>query len=406
MNGLVELFSVPGRGILSTRLAWSRDGKWLAVPHLHGYVSVIDFEQRERKSISVRPQESTDEVPLGHWFGPWCVAWTPDGNLAIGGGDRNSVQFRDPSTRSRLREVELSGTAHEIEFSPDGSLLAAASTDGTVYLWDYPQLNVVQIFRGHMGPVRTISWDSSGQRLASGGKDGKIVLWSPEKSVPAGVLEGHANFVNHIAWNPPGTMLASASRDRTVGLWDPQNGRLLHSLEGHKGAVSHVSFSPDGRLLVSTGQYGVIRFWRASNGTPLDTSINVRPSNSKSNRGLSIAFHPRESYIATPGPESLVRVWAYDSAAIWSLTRSDAVQYTSARVILVGDSGVGKTGLGWRIAHGAFKEQQSTHGQQFWQVDQLRRHRSDGTDCEVVLWDWPANRITELSTHFFWRRRT
>ena len=30
------------------------------------------------------------------------------------------------------------------------------------------------------------------------------------------------------------------------------------------------------------------------------------------------------------------------------------------------DSGVGKTGLGWRLAHGEFKEHPSTHGQQFW----------------------------------------
>jgi hypothetical protein len=56
-------------------------------------------------------------------------------------------------------------------------------------------------------------------------------------------------------------------------------------------------------------------------------------------------------------------------------------------VVLVGDSGVGKTGLGWRLAHGTFKEHASTHGQQFWLLDELRKKRADGTECEAVLWD-------------------
>ncbi|HEX5706786.1 MAG TPA: TIR domain-containing protein [Pyrinomonadaceae bacterium] len=54
----------------------------------------------------------------------------------------------------------------------------------------------------------------------------------------------------------------------------------------------------------------------------------------------------------------------------------------------MGDSGVGKTGLGWRIAHGEFKEHPSTHGQQFWVIDELGATRADGTQCEAVLWDF------------------
>ena len=64
-----------------------------------------------------------------------------------------------------------------------------------------------------------------------------------------------------------------------------------------------------------------------------------------------------------------------------------SVHYTTAKVVLVGDSGVGKTGLGWRLAHREFKEHASTHGQQFWVIDELGQRRVDGTQCEVVLWD-------------------
>ncbi|MCP4701058.1 MAG: GTP-binding protein [Gammaproteobacteria bacterium] len=70
-----------------------------------------------------------------------------------------------------------------------------------------------------------------------------------------------------------------------------------------------------------------------------------------------------------------------------------SVRYTSAKIVLMGDSGVGKTGLGWRLAHGEFKEHASTHGQQFWVIDELRAKREDGTECEAVLWDLAGQHV-------------
>ena len=71
----------------------------------------------------------------------------------------------------------------------------------------------------------------------------------------------------------------------------------------------------------------------------------------------------------------------------------ESVNYTTAKLVLVGDSGVGKTGLGWRLAYGEFKEHASTHGQQFWTIPQFGLKRKDGTDCEAVLWDLAGQHV-------------
>src|SRR5437870_6065327 len=65
-----------------------------------------------------------------------------------------------------------------------------------------------------------------------------------------------------------------------------------------------------------------------------------------------------------------------------------SVHYTTAKIALVGDSAVGKSGLGYRIAEDRFQITESTHGQQFWVVDKLGKMRHDGTQCEAVLWDF------------------
>ena len=100
-----------------------------------------------------------------------------------------------------------------------------------------------------------------------------------------------------------------------------------------------------------------------------------------------IAFHPHLPVLATLGErDTIIRIWELDEAVLLSQAQENA-HYTTAKLVLVGDSGVGKTGLGWRLAHGEFKEHASTHGQQFWPIKELNLKRKDGTECEAVLWD-------------------
>ena len=109
-----------------------------------------------------------------------------------------------------------------------------------------------------------------------------------------------------------------------------------------------------------------------------------------------LAFHPHLPTLATVGSalgtpmekrDREIHIWELDLAVLFRQPTPSTVTYTSAKVVLVGDSGVGKTGLGWRVAHGDFKEHSSTHGQQFWLLKQLCTQRRDGAQCEAVLWD-------------------
>src|SRR5262249_40858184 len=68
--------------------------------------------------------------------------------------------------------------------------------------------------------------------------------------------------------------------------------------------------------------------------------------------------------------------------------REAFAKYTTAKIVLLGDSGVGKTSLGWRLKHGNFQAHESTHGAQFWLLDGLSERRADGTQCDAILWDF------------------
>jgi GTPase SAR1 family protein len=84
---------------------------------------------------------------------------------------------------------------------------------------------------------------------------------------------------------------------------------------------------------------------------------------------------------------SVVRLWELDVDLLLAHPAMPSVAYTTAKIVLVGESGVGKTGLGWRLAHGEFIQHASAHGQQFWLLDELCSIGADGIECEAVRWD-------------------
>jgi GTPase SAR1 family protein len=188
-------------------------------------------------------------------------------------------------------------------------------------------------------------------------------------------------------------VVASGNQDTTIRLWHSRSGKLIREIDGHTDMLQSVAFSADGRLLASKACDGTLRLWNTDTGICLATIIE--PTHSQ-DWAPGIAFHPNLPVLATVGSDPDrglegrdrdIHIYELDPAVLLGQPASTAITYSSAKIVLVGDSGVGKTGLGWRLAKGEFKEHASTHGQQFWPLKHLDRTRSDGAQCEAVLWD-------------------
>lgn len=134
----------------------------------------------------------------------------------------------------------------DVAVGADG-LVATASQDRTVSLWDVDDGARVGVLVEHTDDVDTIAFSADGRLLASAGKDRKVVLWDVERRSRLAVLAGHNGEVTTVAFSADGRMLASGDNRGDLILWDVERRDQVATMgDTHSGEVA---FSPDGRLL-------------------------------------------------------------------------------------------------------------------------------------------------------------
>ena len=111
-----------------------------------------------------------------------------------------------------------------------------------------------------------LAFRPDGQLLASASDNSSVRLWDPNTRALQRILKGHSDWVRAVAFRPDGQLLASASDDRSVRLWDPTTGALRNTLTGHSGGVRGVAFSSDGQLLASASEDYEVRLWHTQTG--------------------------------------------------------------------------------------------------------------------------------------------
>lgn len=362
-------------------ITWSADGSRLATGDRAGNIRIWNAKAKDGYKTALQRLSVKTEARYERTLR--CLCWSPKRDSLLCGMEDGSIRHIGLNDSSE-RTIDLHDEwINNIAWSPETNLIASTSRDNTTLVWSLDKPNPVFCFNGKYAATAKASWEQSSKFLVFSDSR-RLLTFNPQTWQL--VRELRPLDSSEIISCAISKNTAAISNYRAIKIFDLKSGALQFSIEAHTEIVTALAFSSCGRFLASKSRDYTVKIWETATWSTVADFYEPHPSGFPS----ILSFHPKEPILATFGAqgETELRLWHLSpDVLLRDVGPKKALHYTTARVALVGDSGVGKTGLGWRIATGEFREHPSTHGQQFWHIDSLANARSDGALCQVVLWD-------------------
>jgi GTPase SAR1 family protein/nucleotide-binding universal stress UspA family protein len=328
---------------LAPGLTWSQGGDKLAFRDDNGQGRLVGLSG---------PISAHGAEPRVSAFGPaTAMAFTPDGDrLAVLAPSlpgrmtlmliraNREVIWERVLTRDRMSSRHLEGV--NLALSPDGRLLACTTGTSTVWVFDATTGRPVRQFDDHSQTVTGLGWIDD-EWIISASTDATLQVWRLDGSVSSTVVE---------------TIAAAGMvyvRERCTALvWSARGELLAWSLAG----------------------------------TPAQLWYRDPPSRSVAAHFTRLAVSAVDGMLALidAGATELALVSDWDRAVS---TPAVTTTYANAKVLLLGDSGVGKSGLAMVLAGEEFRATESTHGRRIWRLPASEEPDSSGDNRDVLLWD-------------------
>lgn len=273
----------------------------------------------------------------------------PGGPSVVTRGEEPAVSDSDYQLGRPSRTVPVGRPALHVQFSPDGTKLAAALWDGTTRTFDARNLQPVLTLKGHTVYAHWLVFSKDGNRIltAEGAGtgftifdllSGKEILYrnmlgpynhgaysiafSPdEQRIAVGSdayavricetktgrdllsMSGHSAGVTGVVYSPDGSRIYSSSYDNSIKIWNAQSGQEKLTLKGHTEAVWSIALNKDGTQLASASWDNTAKLWDARTGRELSTLRG------HSDHVLAVAFSPDGQRIATGSVDKTIKIW-------------------------------------------------------------------------------------------------
>ena len=272
------------------------------------------------------------------------------------------VQLRSKSDNQIISSYSHSEPVNSVSISPDGELLATATSEGKVNIWSKDGI-LQQTLSGHTGEVSDVQFipneDSQKYKLISTGVDKTVRIWqvfnrylkkaegiysvsaSPTASdVYAAAnwegkiniwrnsgddlqkvihsISGHEEIISQIKYSPDGKLLVSASWDKTIKLWNADNGELVDTLKGHRDGINSIVFTPDSKILISGSEDKTIKLWSLEDNPKLIKTLKGHQDSIK-----TVTVSPDGNLIASAGYDNMIKLWTITGEFLQTIDAHD-----------------------------------------------------------------------------------
>jgi WD40 repeat protein/tRNA A-37 threonylcarbamoyl transferase component Bud32 len=208
------------------------------------------------------------------------LAYSPDGLLvATASSETSEIELWDlKSQKLRRRNQGNTSELGLVAFTPDGSsLVSNGGFIGNPILWDAASGNRFPLAAKHTSTFWALDFTPDGRSFITGGNESRIIMWDLSSGAAQERITHPGSGLRALKISPDGEFLASGADDATVRLWNMVSGQQKSVYRGHRSSITAVAFSAGGQKIISSSADRTIKIWRRE---PAQTSDVIQRNQS------------------------------------------------------------------------------------------------------------------------------
>ncbi len=270
------------------------------------------------------PREPADGNLTGHRGPITHVALHPTYTILASASEDSMIKIWDFETQQYERTLKgHTQVVTAISFNPNGSYMASSSSDMSIKIWELQDYTCTKTLRGHEHTVSDVQFTASGDEVVTCSRDQTIKTWDCKSGFCTKTLTGHLDWVRCLSISLDDVYIASGCSDSSIHVWAKESGQVVKTLRGHSHVIECIAFGKynsssgssssvdlnrenDGLIacgyLVSGGRDMSVKLWNVLNGECLFTF------NDHDNWVRSVLIHPCGNYILSCSDDKSIRV--------------------------------------------------------------------------------------------------
>ena len=198
-----------------------------------------------------------------------CVRWSPDNSVFASSSDDGTLKIWEGETGKLIKTLSPGKKAGLFEFSPKGEWVAVIAGEDPSSFFNPAEVSVFEVASGKLikkiegfsKGLQALSFSPDGKYIVTGDRSSKASLWGIPSLELAKAFEDHKYWVSHASFSPDSKYLLVGSADEVI-LWNIAKGEKIYSAVAAKQGLTSVVFSPDGRVIATTSTDNTVKLWK------------------------------------------------------------------------------------------------------------------------------------------------
>ncbi|KAJ9077545.1 60S ribosomal subunit assembly or modification protein [Entomophthora muscae] len=236
-----------------------------------------------------------------------AVGFSADGKLAASGGMDGKIQVFNASTGALVICLEGPDEVTWLQWHPKGPVLLVGAADSSIWMFQLPSGQVMNVFSGHSAAVTCGAFTPDGKHIVTGSEDATLILWDPKSARALWRLTGadarfHQSAITNLAISDDSTLILSGSVDATAKLITLAAGEIISSFENHTDSVETIGFAHSMALAATGSVDGNINIWDT-------TTLRLRQTCKHEDSVIKLIWHPTAPFIYSCSVDQTVCMW-------------------------------------------------------------------------------------------------